>query len=101
MRIAYSVFFDLLYRSVRQTLVLSYAYHCCEFLPLMEGEEEDGEVEGRQGAGFSDFVLVPPQHVDPAAWANATDIWTHYRQLSGQQRRPPRRSTRSQRALLQ
>lgn len=69
-----------------QTLVLSYAYHCCEFLPLMEGGEEDGEAEGQQGAGFSDFVLVPPQHVDPAAWANATDIWTHYRQLSGQLR---------------
>lgn len=64
-----------------QTLVLSYAYHCCEFLPLMEGGEEGGEVEGPQGTGFSDFVLVPPQHVDPAAWANATDIWSHYRQL--------------------
>lgn len=63
--------------------MLSYAYHCCEFLPLMEGGEEDSETEGQQGAGFSDFVLVPPQHVDPAAWANATDIWTHYRQLSG------------------
>lgn len=70
--------------------MLSYAYHCCEFLPLMEGgEEEDGEAEGQQGAGFSDFVLVPPQRVDPAAWANATDIWTHYRQWRGRRRLEP------------
>lgn len=66
-----------------QTLVLSYAYHCCEFLPLMEGGDDVSEVESQQSAGFSDFVLVPPQHVDPAAWANATDIWTHYRQFNG------------------
>lgn len=57
--------------------MLSYAYHCCEFMPLMEGEPEVAEEEG-----LSDFVLVPPQRVDLAAWANVTDIWTHYRQFS-------------------
>ncbi|XP_045539411.1 lutropin-choriogonadotropic hormone receptor [Papilio machaon] len=77
-----------------QTLVLSYAYHCCEFMPLAgagagagaadgagrgqeSGEEEEEEEEG--GGGFSDLVLVPAQRVDAAAWGNATDIWPHYR----------------------
>lgn len=68
-----------------QTLVLSYAYHCCEFMPLMEGgsssagsadSAESGDEEPEQ---FSDLVLLPPAHVDLAAWANATDIWPHYR----------------------
>lgn len=69
-----------------QTLVLSYAYHCCEFLPLMEGGVEagaggeSGETEGGERGGLSDAVLVPRQRVDVAAWANATDIWAHYRE---------------------
>ncbi|XP_053616142.1 lutropin-choriogonadotropic hormone receptor [Plodia interpunctella] len=62
-----------------QTLVLSYAYHCCAFLPLMEvggGPQSEDE-------HLTDFVLVPPQHVDLAAWANLTDIWPHYLNASG------------------
>ncbi|CAG9782351.1 unnamed protein product [Diatraea saccharalis] len=55
-----------------QTLVLSYAYHCCEFMPLMEASEETDEEEG-----LSDLVLLPPRTLDPAAWANLTDIWPH------------------------
>lgn len=57
-----------------QTLVLSYAYHCCEFMPLMEEAESEPAAESP-----SDLVILPPQHIDPAAWANATDIWAHYR----------------------
>ncbi|XP_059050231.1 follicle-stimulating hormone receptor [Achroia grisella] len=60
-----------------QTLVLSYAYHCCEFMPLMQ---ESGELPEEEG--LSDFVLVPPHHVDLAAWANVTDIWPHYMNAS-------------------
>ncbi|CAH0664262.1 unnamed protein product [Spodoptera exigua] len=56
-----------------QTLVLSYAYHCCEFLPLMEDQGPEPAAESP-----SDLVILPPQHIDPAAWANATDIWAHY-----------------------
>ncbi|XP_045778149.1 follicle-stimulating hormone receptor [Maniola jurtina] len=73
-----------------QTLVLSYAYHCCEFMPLMEGgvgvdSEADGEAEGEDDdrEQFSDLVLLPPAHVDLAAWANATDIWPHYLNATG------------------
>ncbi|CAG4960520.1 unnamed protein product [Colias eurytheme] len=62
-----------------QTLVLSYAYHCCEFLPLMEEVNE----EWSEHEGFSDLVLIPPAHVDLAAWANATDIWPHYLNATG------------------
>lgn len=71
-----------------QTLVLSYAYHCCEFMPLMEGgaggQGEGGA--GGQGEGGAadeedeaptDFVIVPGPRADLAAWANATDIWSH------------------------
>lgn len=61
-----------------QTLVLSYAYHCCEFMPLMEGGAEGGAADAAEG--LSDLVLAPPQHVDPAAWANLTDIWPHLRE---------------------
>ncbi|XP_045530055.1 lutropin-choriogonadotropic hormone receptor isoform X1 [Pieris brassicae] len=64
-----------------QTLVLSYAYHCCEFLPLME---ETGSGEEWEREGFSDLVLLPPAHVDLAAWANATDIWPHYLNATGE-----------------
>ncbi|OWR52600.1 putative leucine-rich transmembrane protein [Danaus plexippus plexippus] len=73
-----------------QTLVLSYAYHCCEFMPLMEGgsssagsaeSAESGDEEPEQ---FSDLVLLPPAHVDLAAWANATDIWPHYLNATGE-----------------
>ncbi|XP_037303631.1 follicle-stimulating hormone receptor isoform X2 [Manduca sexta] len=67
-----------------QTLVLSYAYHCCEFLPLMEGVSGGGggggggaEAESADDEGPTDLVIVPPQHVDAAAWANATDVWAH------------------------
>ena len=56
-----------------QTLVLSYAYHCCEFMPLMEEADEEPAAESP-----SDLVILPPQHIDPAAWANTTDIWAHY-----------------------
>ncbi|XP_049878273.1 lutropin-choriogonadotropic hormone receptor-like [Pectinophora gossypiella] len=67
-----------------ETLVLSYAYHCCEFLPLMEGSTgAAGAAGGGAGGGFTDLVLRPPQHIDPAAWANATDIWAHYLNASG------------------
>ncbi|XP_028164626.1 lutropin-choriogonadotropic hormone receptor-like [Ostrinia furnacalis] len=61
-----------------QTLVLSYAYHCCEFMPLMEEAAEGAEEEG-----LSDLVLLPPQSLDPAAWANLTDIWPHLLNASG------------------
>ncbi|KPJ01345.1 Lutropin-choriogonadotropic hormone receptor [Papilio xuthus] len=80
-----------------QTLVLSYAYHCCEFMPpagpgpgagaetagrgMESGEEGEEEEEG--GGGFSDLVLVPAQRVDAAAWGNATDIWPHYLNATG------------------
>lgn len=60
---------------VRQTLVLSYAYHCCEFMPLMEGA-----VEESAAGGLSDLVLAPPPHLDAAAWANLTDVWPHLRE---------------------
>ncbi|KAH9645388.1 hypothetical protein HF086_000006 [Spodoptera exigua] len=60
-----------------QTLVLSYAYHCCEFLPLMEDQGPEPAAESP-----SDLVILPPQHIDPAAWANATDIWAHYLNVS-------------------
>ncbi|KAL0829498.1 hypothetical protein ABMA28_003019 [Loxostege sticticalis] len=63
-----------------QTLVLSYAYHCCEFMPLMEGAGEPPE-GGEEG--LSDLVLVPPKQLDPAAWANLTDIWPHLLNASG------------------
>ncbi|KAJ8729091.1 hypothetical protein PYW07_006787 [Mythimna separata] len=56
-----------------QTLVLSYAYHCCEFMPLMEEADEEPAAEAP-----SDLVILPPQHIDAAAWANTTDIWAHY-----------------------
>lgn len=66
-----------------QTLVLSYAYHCCEFIPLMEGEvatgmmrsDADGDDEGEEDP--TDLVILPPHRVDLAAWANATDVWSH------------------------
>ncbi|CAH0663833.1 unnamed protein product [Chilo suppressalis] len=61
-----------------QTLVLSYAYHCCEFMPLMEGGEEEAAPEG-----LSDLVLLPPPALDPAAWANLTDLWPHLLNVSG------------------
>ncbi|CAG9133020.1 unnamed protein product [Plutella xylostella] len=68
-----------------QTLVLSYAYHCCEYLPAWEGGSLGaagagaGEgAEGAGGAGLTDLVLVPPPRADLAAWANATDLYTHY-----------------------
>lgn len=60
---------------------MSYAYHCCEFLSLMEqqAELEEGEGEGEEEEGkLTDFVLVPSQHLDLAAWANATDLYQHY-----------------------
>ncbi|XP_041969979.1 lutropin-choriogonadotropic hormone receptor [Aricia agestis] len=63
-----------------QSLVLSYAYHCCEFLPLMTEAAED---EATDSEHFSDLVLLPPAHVDLAAWANATDIWPHYLNATG------------------
>ncbi|CAG5029236.1 unnamed protein product [Parnassius apollo] len=68
-----------------QTLVLSYAYHCCEFMPLAEGAAA-GEVESEESeeGGFSDLVLLPPRRVDLAAWANATDIWPHYLNATGE-----------------
>ncbi|XP_075982432.1 G-protein coupled receptor rickets isoform X2 [Anticarsia gemmatalis] len=62
-----------------QTLVLSYAYHCCEFMPLMEGGAEP-DAPGQDAS--SDVVILPPLHVDPAAWANTTDIWSHYFNVS-------------------
>lgn len=59
--------------------MLSYAYHCCEFMPLVEGvAQESVEGEESEEGGFSDLVLLPPSRVDLAAWANATDIWPHY-----------------------
>ncbi|KAJ2945059.1 hypothetical protein O0L34_g9117 [Tuta absoluta] len=73
-----------------ETLVLSYAYHCCEFLPLMEesvgggGGTSAGAGGKPERGGFTDLVLRPPQRVDPAAWANATDIWTHYLNASAE-----------------
>ncbi|XP_050672848.1 lutropin-choriogonadotropic hormone receptor isoform X2 [Leptidea sinapis] len=66
-----------------QSLVLSYAYHCCEFLPLMDGAAGVNE-EWAEREGFSDLVLLPPAHVDLAAWANATDIWPHYLNATGE-----------------
>lgn len=53
--------------------MLSYAYHCCEFMPLMEDADEEPAAEAS-----SDLVILPPQHIDAAAWANTTDIWAHY-----------------------
>lgn len=56
-----------------QTLVLSYAYHCCEYMAPPAPDEPD------EDEGLSDTVLLPPR-VDPAAWANATDIYALYRE---------------------
>ncbi|CAH2088176.1 unnamed protein product [Euphydryas editha] len=67
-----------------QTLVLSYAYHCCEFMPLMEGGAEASAAPDAEHEQFSDLVLLPPAHVDLAAWANATDIWPHYLNATGE-----------------
>ncbi|XP_026498231.2 lutropin-choriogonadotropic hormone receptor [Vanessa tameamea] len=70
-----------------QTLVLSYAYHCCEFMPLMEGGADAGgaaDAADAEREQFSDLVLLPPAHVDLAAWANATDIWPHYLNATGE-----------------
>ncbi|KAJ0172848.1 hypothetical protein K1T71_011987 [Dendrolimus kikuchii] len=63
-----------------QTLVLSYAYHCCEFMPLMEGDgvgASAAEADSEEEEDPTDLVIVPPHHVDLAAWANATDLWSH------------------------
>lgn len=61
---------------VTQTLVLSYAYHCCEFLPLAEG---GGEPSPEDDAGVTDYVLLPAAGagLDLAAWANATELLAH------------------------
>lgn len=62
-----------------QTLVLSYAYHCCEFMPLMDpyppadADDDDDDDDG----GPTDFVILPNGRMDLAAWANATEIWSH------------------------
>lgn len=61
-----------------QTLVLSYAYHCCEFAPLMEPETPP-----ERPRGLSDFVLLPNKEPDLAAWANATDLGPHFANLTG------------------
>lgn len=47
-------------------------------MPLMAG---GGEAAASEQEQFSDLVLLPPAHVDLAAWANATDIWPHYREI--------------------
>lgn len=47
-------------------------------MPLMAG---GGEAAAGEQEQFSDLVLLPPAHVDLAAWANATDIWPHYREI--------------------
>ncbi|CAB3242142.1 unnamed protein product [Arctia plantaginis] len=62
-----------------QTLVLSYAYHCCEFLPLMEGDAEPDVTESDLP---SDIVILPPPSIDAAALANTSDLWSHYLNLS-------------------
>lgn len=62
-------------------MVLSYAYHCCEFMPLMEGGAEEvgaGAAGGEdEDEAPTDFVIVPGAHADLAAWANGTDLWAH------------------------
>lgn len=57
-----------------QTLVLSYAYHCCEFLPLADAAEGG---EAPEDAGVTDFVLLPGVGVDLTAWGNATELLDH------------------------
>lgn len=60
-----------------RTLVLSYAYHCCEFLqesvpPAAPAPPTD------DAAALSDFVLVAGRELDAAVWGNVTDLWPHY-----------------------
>ncbi|KAI8441213.1 hypothetical protein MSG28_009436 [Choristoneura fumiferana] len=73
-----------------ETLVLSYAYHCCDYMPLIAAEDGGwgepvagaGGGAGGGGAddegGFSDEVLALPPHVDLQRWANTTDFWANY-----------------------
>nr|XP_037877287.1 follicle-stimulating hormone receptor isoform X2 [Bombyx mori] len=58
-----------------QTLVLSYAYHCCEFMPLMEGGTVTEEETSEEDAS-TDLVIIPSQSIDAEAWLNATDVWS-------------------------
>ncbi|XP_061716793.1 lutropin-choriogonadotropic hormone receptor isoform X1 [Cydia pomonella] len=70
-----------------ETLVLSYAYHCCEYMPLMAAAdggwaEPPPEPDDDEG-GFTDEVLPLPPHVDLARWANSSDLWAHYLNSTG------------------
>lgn len=57
-------------------------------MPLMEGGEGSEGAEGEEDEAPTDFVILPGPRADPAAWANATDVWGHrtytYRLLSTQ-----------------
>lgn len=53
------------------TLVLSYAYHCCAFLPQEDEEEQELKMIDS---------VYPIDHngtVDPSLW-NDTDFWAKY-----------------------
>lgn len=79
-----------------QTLVLSYAYHCCDYMPLIAAEDggwgeaapggpaggAGGDADAEDEGGFSDEVLALPPHVDLQRWANGTDFWASYRESS-------------------
>ncbi|KDR23756.1 Lutropin-choriogonadotropic hormone receptor [Zootermopsis nevadensis] len=60
-----------------QSLVLSYAYHCCAFLPLVPGDHP-------ARANLQEAVLFPGNNqFDMSLWNNSlTDIWPQLQNLS-------------------
>jgi leucine-rich repeat-containing G protein-coupled receptor 6 len=62
------------------TLVLSYAYHCCAFLP-----SDDEELDAlNQGKVWGDTVIFPESGstFDPNIWnSSETDLWPKIRKI--------------------
>lgn len=69
-----------------QTLVLSYAYHCCPFLPLIPAETED-----TPRAPLHESVLFPTDNeFDMSLWnSSLTDIWPQLRKCTRRPRPAP------------
>lgn len=57
-----------------QTLVLSYAYHCCSFLPL---------IPSNPPPVARDIIVFPDiEDIDLNFWNSSVDIWPSQRKLS-------------------
>ena len=63
------------------TLILSYAYHCCEFLSTDESGMENGDQVSETWWHPEDGQL------DPSLWSlNETDLWPNYREFASDRR---------------